>query len=308
MPNGLVAHYTFTNDVRQATVGANLTGGFNPTLVADKEGNENAALKLDSVGGVAGLKLINPAICESAFTVTVFVKIDKLPRTASYTNGPIFSMIQGGAQWFERIVLGTNANQYMALIANNALEDDLGGRVYQEGNYEFEIWDHLGMVINGGNVELYVNGEFQEDFSIAGFGNCQVPEAFIGHLIYNQREAFSIGAMDDLRVYSRALTGSEVEDVYNEDFAGFIALGVESAKVSTITLSPNPAIGSLNLKGIDMTAYSTVEIVNTLGTVVGTHEVNATEMNINLENVSEGIYFARFLGTNPLTIKFQVGK
>jgi len=58
----------------------------------------------------------------------------------------------------------------------------------------------------------------------------------------------------------------------------------------SLKIYPNPTSGVLNVHGEGMT---NVEVYNTVGQRVITHEVNGTDTQVNTESLSNGIYFLR---------------
>jgi hypothetical protein len=85
-------------------------------------------------------------------------------------------------------------------------------------------WTHLALVVSASQVDLYVNGAFQETSATAfTFADCAVPcHAAIGDngewltkggTGISDSDPFK-GYIDELRVYARALSASEVASVY----------------------------------------------------------------------------------------------
>lgn len=74
-------------------------------------------------------------------------------------------------------------------------------------------------------------------------------------------------------------------------------VGVEEVEATTFSVYPNPATTNITVKG-----EGSMEIVNTLGQVVVSEQVNG-QANINVANLESGIYFVRMNGATQKFIK-----
>lgn len=74
-------------------------------------------------------------------------------------------------------------------------------------------------------------------------------------------------------------------------------VGVEEVENTTFSVYPNPATTNITVKG-----EGSMEIVNTLGQVVVSEQVNG-QANINVANLESGIYFVRMNGATQKFIK-----
>lgn len=74
-------------------------------------------------------------------------------------------------------------------------------------------------------------------------------------------------------------------------------VGVEEVENTTFSVYPNPATTNITVKG-----EGSMEIVNTLGQVIVSEQVNG-QANINVANLESGIYFVRMNGATQKFIK-----
>ena len=77
--------------------------------------------------------------------------------------------------------------------------------------------------------------------------------------------------------------------------------GVEESEISAVSIYPNPASTVLNVHAEN---YRTVQIVNFLGQVVYSANVTENDFQINVSNLSNGVYFIRLNGETSTTQKF----
>lgn len=68
-------------------------------------------------------------------------------------------------------------------------------------------------------------------------------------------------------------------------------VGVEQAAVKTISIYPNPASDFLN---VEVSENSQLDLINSIGQKVRSIQVDMGKSTVSLENVQQGIYFARF--------------
>lgn len=94
-------------------------------------------------------------------------------------------------------------------------------------------WTHLAFVGTSSGVSLYVNGAFWE--SNSGVVNCPMTNVGCGR----SGQDYLKGTLDDVKIYSRALSAQEILDVYNN---------VTSTPTPTpaTTSTPTPTPGSTN--------------------------------------------------------------
>jgi hypothetical protein len=75
-------------------------------------------------------------------------------------------------------------------------------------------WTHLCIVVAGSTSNLYVNGNFQENMGSFTLGTGSTAKVLIGADDAGASDWFK-GSIDDLRVYNRALSSSEVSRLYD---------------------------------------------------------------------------------------------
>jgi hypothetical protein len=109
-------------------------------------------------------------------------------------------------------------------------------------------WTHLALTYSGGNVSVYVNGVLDTQ-TTASLPTSFYNQLHIGHYA-NYGSLYFNGLVDDVRIYSRALSASEIQALYNssailygdvsEDgkVSAYDAALVGQYAVSLITLTP----------------------------------------------------------------------
>lgn len=77
--------------------------------------------------------------------------------------------------------------------------------------------------------------------------------------------------------------------------------GVEESELSQVSIYPNPATTMLNVRAEN---FREVQIINFLGQVVYSANITDNEFQINVSNLSNGVYFVRLNGETTTTQKF----
>ena len=92
----------------------------------------------------------------------------------------------------------------------------MGGGNWQNTTVLVDInaWQHVAVVFGTSEVKFYKNGELVASLLFSGFGSTVYPLT-IGNSAGGWNEFFD-GIIDDVRIYSRALSDSEIQELYNE--------------------------------------------------------------------------------------------
>ncbi|MBO4646092.1 MAG: choice-of-anchor J domain-containing protein [Bacteroidales bacterium] len=97
---------------------------------------------------------------------------------------------------------------------------------------------------------------------------------------------------------------NDIFALYIDDITINVQSSVADHTNSTVSIFPNPATSVLN---VEAEGYNTIEIVNVLGQVV--YNANATSnMQINVSNLNNGVYFVRLNGANGIATQKFVKK
>ncbi len=139
-------------------------------------------------------------------TITAWVKLN---GAGSGTVNMIVNKQLGGSGY--RLVYYPLENVYRARIWTT----DDGVTLASTTSASLNIWTHIAMVYDGSNLKIYVNGV--EDNSVALTGDLNPASSTplrIGE--YGGGSGYELnGYVDDVRVYSRALSDSEIQDIYS---------------------------------------------------------------------------------------------
>lgn len=109
------------------------------------------------------------------------------------------------------------------------------------------------------------------------------------------------GAIDDIRLYNRVLTTSEITDYTTST----LDVPNTTNKELEIAVYPNPAKDKINLQFETNDAHGSVQLLNELGQLITTKEIESGHVTINTSTMPAGMYLLRLqIGEEVLFKKF----
>ena len=215
--SGLVGWWKF-DDIANDSVGSNngtISGGV--TYVDGKIGRAVSFDGVDScvvVGKPLSLVNLTNGLSVSAWIKTNTSALQRQIAGDSYPNS-------GGA-WFG-YTLEDYANNYYRFYVENSANPTSGGMVYVQntaGSVPPNKWTHLvGTYDGAGNLRMYVNGILNNSTASSTVStiNASTRRFMIGASDNGTAcTGFYNGSIDDVRVYNRALSATEIEEFYNQ--------------------------------------------------------------------------------------------
>jgi hypothetical protein len=196
LTNGLVAYYPFNGNALDASGNGNngqLTAG---TFVSDRFGNPQGALEITNPPSVAGVLTTNLQTPGNVFSLSVWF------RENSQSCGQLVSFgdSQGGHNFnADRNIVYCGGNLtfyvypgYQVLLTTTNLPGD-------------NLWHSTVATMSGTGMMLYLDG-----LLITNNASVTTAQAFSG---YWQMARIN-GDVDDVRIYNRALSPAEVQELY----------------------------------------------------------------------------------------------
>ena len=183
---------------------------YGATLTEDRNGNPNSAYQFNGVDnyidfGTSDLGLTG----SSEITVSVWVKPDT-PTTYHSTvlaSDPYFRPYGIKTRGLGSTV--TAQCMIRTLSGGDYIDADIGGIIV--GN-----WHHIACTYDGTSASIYVDGELQNSVSISGSLHMPSQQILAGARSTSPPSDFFNGAIDDIRIWNRALSASEIQDMQYE--------------------------------------------------------------------------------------------
>ena len=204
LEDGLINYWSFTNNVNDSIGTAHFYNGTNASLIHDRFGYNNSALRLNS-----GYYCVPPGV---------------------YFNGPFTTSIWVNAKsngWSARVfdfgVNGWNSdNIVFSLFRDNSLTSffEIYSQSYLynwkslDSNTDIVLneWIHLAVTFDGSKASFYYNGIFSGSSPQYQPRNVIRSTNYIGKSNWPQDELAN-AVFDELRIYNRVLTQNEINSL-----------------------------------------------------------------------------------------------
>ena len=225
--NGLVGYWPFNgnaNDVSGNGYNGVVVG---PSLTFDRFGNANSAYKFSN--GIDYIYTSNPYTATNVLTYSIWIKSNATNGgfVINFNNG----QVQHGGMWCKTIIVDTNAITFFT---------------YQGGNtrnvFNLSLLDNawhnyvVTMDINGSKI--YIDGNLKSANPNQNSGQIYTGFYRFGGLCPNDLNNSLIGIYDDICIWNRALTQTEITQLYTssninttpEDSTSNVGIGTTTPK------------------------------------------------------------------------------
>lgn len=295
--NGLIGYWPFSGNANDMSGNGNNGTVNGATLTTDRFGNANSAYSFDGINDNI-LVQMNSALAPSGkqhYTYSLWFQ-------SNPGNGVLMQIFTG--------TTGTNISNYDLAFNNSIIGFNhypFLNNINSPDTTSRYIWTNILVDINQINdtIKFYKNGVFW----YKGLVSSQSPSAgllSIGALI-NNKAAYE-GKIDDIRIYNRALSLSEINALYNENMC-YQTITVTDTLIinanltgfnpisfaNTIKIYPNPTNDQITVNyGSNYASLSgyTMKITNSLGQNVYNAAISQQTTSINLNSWSgNGVYF-----------------
>lgn len=296
--NGLVGYWQFNGNANDLSANVNNGTVNGATLTTDRFGNTNSAYSFNGINN--------------------FIKTNSIGIPTN-TNISISVWLKPNVNFgiAEFISLGSSSNTTWGLISG----ENWNGSPYLSMNYgrgcngngstnlaiapTLNSWQHLVYVSTGvgGVCNLYINGNLIGQTTNATSGLCSNNNLYFGVDIFGPN--YLNCTLDDIVIWNRALTQTEITGLYNATNASecqslVINTGILSFNPvtynNTVTIYPNPANDQITIDCgnlTNVTGYQ-IKIVNTLGQEVFSGAMNTQQYVVPLNTWGgTGVFFVK---------------
>ncbi|MDB2362617.1 hypothetical protein N9V65_04125, partial [Flavobacteriales bacterium] len=216
--NGLVGWWSFNGNANDESTNSNDGIVYGATLTTDRFGNENSAYEfnVESSGGWGSAQnrivVENPSIPDvNAFTMSAWVLINEKPSPFNNRPHTIMGRWDGNGTSVFR-----NQMSYSGEYCSNVVVDDVELLHTSPNPINYNEWNHVVMTFDGISLKKYINGEFDSETSSSGQISYSDTDLTFGELHMGNGHWYLLsGKLDDLSYWSRALTETEITELYN---------------------------------------------------------------------------------------------
>ena len=235
---GLVAHYPFNGNANDESGNGNDGTVNGATLTTDRFGNENSAYNFDGVNDYVDISSPYTDFTSNQITVSWWINYDSFQ-----VGSGIGQATMNNNNWTTTVWLfhGNSSSDYSFYISNGNI-----GVETSSTELEPNEWINLVGLYDSNSIKMFVNGNIITSIN----HNSQMvnnPNSVIHFgkdVRYSSNRWFN-GIIDDVRIYNRALSEEEIQELYNPFNANFISpetayIGEQIQSIDTST--GNPAI------------------------------------------------------------------
>jgi len=207
---GLVAYYPFNGNANDESGNENHGAVHGAILTIDRFGNPDAAYHFDGVDDHINCGH-SPLLDVNHHTIAAWIRID-----ISSGHRRIVSKVDPHVH--EAIDLGINPDN--RLRTNFATGSEKNHELLGSEVLENDRWYFVAVTYDGTKVALYVDGKVDSTFPRSGTVRTNGVDLAIGrHGGYpypDEDDYWFSGSIDEVRIYNRALSDTEIQALYNE--------------------------------------------------------------------------------------------
>jgi hypothetical protein len=218
----LIASISFTDGSRTDASGNNnhVTLVNSPAFTTDRKGKANAAIQLDGQNDYFYMTE-NSTLRPTSLSISIWIKPITVERWMQIYNKSRFS--DGAYEMYSSlirpnigapgIVINTDIKQ------NGNCQGGLGWQTFTfTSSIPLNTWHHVVMVYSGRTAQMYFDNVLlysKTDLPKSTIDECIGGDLKFGAQAQNNPNYF-YGAMDDIRIYKRALSAGEVQALYTQ--------------------------------------------------------------------------------------------
>ena len=240
-----------------------------------------------------------------AVSVSLWTRLALLPGELPGAYGPIYDSETDNYVIYED--KGNSELRFKVSTSNGAERPGI-----RETDLRVNEWLHIVGVYDGSNAMIYLNGELKDTHSLTGIVN----PGQVANLGTSLGSYFK-GSIDNIQVFSRALTESEINFLYNEVKITTVDDNYTHNLPEKYSLQqnyPNPFNPATTLNyTIKQPSYVNLFVYDLLGRKVvelvnqrlkpGSYQVNWDGRDQTGKPVASGIYFYKICSSNYTAIK-----
>ncbi|GAB4294420.1 MAG: hypothetical protein Kow0068_19260 [Marinilabiliales bacterium] len=282
--DNLIGYWPFNGNANDSSINNNNGTVIGATLTFDRFGNPNSAYSFDGIDDYIDLNdtLFSTDDSNQPYTISVWIK-------SSAYNGVILSQYAYS--------INPPPNRFLLMIRTSYVDYWKGGTSnFSNSVVNDNQWHHIVAVKDtSGTISLFVDG------SLDGTGNDFIDfwgtNTLIGNGL-NSGDPFN-GTIDDLRIYNRALTESEITAIYNET----VSIVENTFDVSPV-IYPNPTNGHVKIKFSEIQNNISITVSDVNGKLLSQSKTSNTNLiEVNIDGTS-GIYLLNVnSGNNRFVVK-----
>ena len=239
--NGLVAEWTFDGNANDTSGNANNGTVNGATLTTDRFGNANSAYSFDGVDDHIVVPEDNSLDFSNDLTITAWIK----SNNTSGARAIVTKWNDNTGEW-SYIFKDHNFNDRLRMTLSSGAWPGFAD-LPSTSSIPLGQWTFVATTYDSSILKLYFNGVEDADLPVSGTINNSNTELLIGGTFSLGiiRELFD-GVLDNIRMYNRVLSNSELQELFQEGVKVFSTFNIIEAKVK---FKDTPNYDEFKIKG-----------------------------------------------------------
>ena len=203
----LMAYYPFDGDANDASGNDNHGTIHGATLTTDRFGKADSAYHFDGEDDYIEVPDAKPLDLTFAASISVWLLYEPQPTQDFYTILEKSDPERGGHSRYGMWIRNDIAEFCVQPADINMPQRCLDSEIPLEP----QQWHHIVGTSDGGTLRIYIDGEFagEREFPRSAISQ-NTFELFIGTDLYSDGVVYTTGALDEIRIYKRALSEEEI--------------------------------------------------------------------------------------------------
>jgi hypothetical protein len=276
--NGLKLSLPFTGNADDASGNGNNGTVNGATLTTDRFGSANSAYSFDGNDYIQ--ITASTGIRNNEYSYSFWALMSELPPSGEgycvYETGTNPNVLYG-----QVMAMNNNYVSTTGWIPSTTNTSPLQTYFTTGVLPAIDTWYHVVVTRSATTFSLYIDGQFIHSEAISGTAAYLTPtDIYIGRRV--QSFQYWKGKLDDIAVYDRVLTPSEITA---------IATVIEEETSVEVGIYPNPASGVVTVSSASLMTDATVKVYNDAGKlVVEQKHVNGNSAKVNVTGQANGTY------------------
>ncbi|MBA7608358.1 hypothetical protein ES703_15535 [subsurface metagenome] len=205
---GQVAYYPFSGNANDESGNGNNGTVYGATLTADRFGNPNSAYDFDAIDDYIEVPDSDSLDATNEITIAAWVK----PNVNDVTSPIVVKIPESGSEayWLYGWTSGTQGPRFRIKTTTGYIGDATTTELLSETS-----WSFIAGTYKGSQAKLYINGELKGTDGASGTINTSSLPLRIG-ASHGAGIVYFDGKIDDVRIYNRGLSESEIKALYAE--------------------------------------------------------------------------------------------
>ena len=255
LQTGLIAYYPFNGNANDESGNANNGTVNGATLTSDRFGNANKAYRFNGVNNNITANPLTQITNQISFSLW----------SKNRTNGSGFAykgLITNQNNTSAGFLLQTVSSglEYDFVIAAGGGYHDLYGTTARA----YDTWEHLVCTFDGSIMKLYKNGVLDATGTIGSYALASTELLYIGSRFLTE---YFEGDLDDIAIYNRALSPTEVQELYNPQPQILWSTGATTKSITVNPTATTTYTVTITDEGVSTTDSVTVTVETPLATI-----------------------------------------